>query len=63
MMLCQIRRHGNFAIIRSCGRQSNASDISVSSPAYSPPWHSDVLNFSIIATGQLRGLKPFLKPV
>ena len=35
----------NFAIIRSCGKQSNALDKSVSNAAYSPPWSSDFLIF------------------
>ena len=30
----------NFAFIRSCGKQSNAFDRSVSNAAYSPPWSS-----------------------
>ena len=53
----------NFAIIRLCGKQSNTLDRSVSSAAYSPPWSSDLLSFSIIATRPLCGLKIFLKPV
>ena len=35
----------NFAIIRSCGKRSNALDRSASSAAYSTPWSSDFLKF------------------
>ena len=53
----------HFAVIRSCGKQTNAFGRSVSNAAYSPPWSSDFSSFPIIATRQLCGLKPFPKPV
>ena len=60
MMLCQIRRYAVLLLL-DCGKQLNTFDRSVSNAAYSPPWSGDFLNFSIITTRQLCGLKAFRK--
>ena len=59
-MLCQTQRYAVLLLL-DCGKQLNTFDRSVSNVAYSPPWSRDFLNFSIITTRQLCGLKPFRK--
>ena len=52
----------NFAIFKSCGRQSNALEMSVRKAPDAFPLFTTFFHFSIIAKRQFDALHPFLNP-